>query len=121
MPETWPRLGEGGENMWIDLQILEEYHRSDRPVQCSVCERRYVVGAVIARAYRLDKPVDEQAAEAVCLRRCLEAGPEGMAEILEDTTGWHRIIAQECEELADEGIVAPTLEDFKLLEEIAAL
>jgi hypothetical protein len=107
--------------MWVELEIVEEHHRSDKPVQCSVCERLclYVVGAVIARAYPL-RDLGGRVGEAVC-PKCIEAGPEAMAERLEEQAYWNRQVADEAEELADEGVEAPTPEDLRLMKEIANL
>ncbi len=102
--------------MRIELEILEEHERSNTPAECCVCRQRYVVGAVMAFSYSFDGV----GGEPVC-PSCLEAGPEVMAEHLRKKALWSRRIADQDEELAEEEVEAPTLEDLRLMEAIAAL
>ena len=53
--------------------------------------------------------------------KCLAAGPEEMREDLECRAVWTRQEADLAEKMADEEITAPTAEDLKLMEYIAAL
>jgi hypothetical protein len=103
--------------MWVELEIVAEHQRSDNSVECCVCEDLFVVKSVIARAFSID---GERGGEAVC-ERCLAAGSEAVAARLRYNADWGRLIADEDEALAAEGVEMPNLEDFRLMEEIAAL
>lgn len=40
--------------MKITLEVLEEHNRSNHPVECYPCGRRFVVGSVVALAFSND-------------------------------------------------------------------
>ena len=103
--------------MWIDLSIMPEHQRSDWFVECAICGRRFVIGAVLANAYSNDGRLDFG---PVC-PKCLEGGPEEMAEQLEAQAEFWRQEADEVERIAAEDITAPGVEYLRQLEEIAAL
>jgi hypothetical protein len=103
--------------MKITLEVPEEHNRSNHPVECYLCGRRFVVGSVVALAF---SNADSSICGEVC-PKCLAAGPEEMREDLECCAEWTRQEADLAEKMADEEITAPTAEDLKLMESIAAL
>jgi hypothetical protein len=76
-----------------------------------------VVGAVLANAYSNDGWLDFG---PVC-PKCLEGGPEEIAEQLEAQAEYRRWEADEVETVAREDIRAPAIEHLRQLEEIAGL
>lgn len=103
--------------MWIDLEVVEENHRSDHPVKCYPCGQLFVVGTVLATAFTSGSG---QEVGAVC-PGCLAAGPEHISDRLERQARFARLVADELEEIASERVRSPTLEDLKAMERIAAL
>ena len=61
--------------MKITLAVLEEHNRSNHPVECYPCGRRFVVGSVVAlRFSNDDSPIWARSARSVLrpvLRRCV--------------------------------------------------
>jgi hypothetical protein len=64
--------------MKITLAVPEEHNRSNHPVECYPCGRRFVVGSVVALRFSND---DSPICGEVC-PKCLAAGPEGCVRIL---------------------------------------
>jgi hypothetical protein len=103
--------------VYIELEVVPEHMQSTHRIECAVCGLRFTVGAVLANAYSNDGRLDFG---PVC-QRCLEGGPEEMAEQLEAQAEYTREVADQVERVAAEDIIAPKVEHLWQLEEIAAL
>ena len=104
--------------MRIDLEVVPGHFRSERPIECYPCGRRFVVGTDLAIAFSDEGTVVY--GEEVC-PKCLEAGPDEMRANLECRAQLLRLEAAEDEMIAAGDITAPRIEDLKVMEEIAAL
>jgi hypothetical protein len=103
--------------MRIELESVPPRHRQKYPIVCFLCGGRFVPGPATARAYG-DDGLD---CGEVCYE-CLRGGAERILACLEINARWNREIAEENEELLEEGISElPTLEELRMMERISAL
>jgi hypothetical protein len=99
----------------IELESLPPYLRSPHPVSCGICGIRFPLGAAIARA-ECDDGVDWR---EVC-PKCLASGSDGIVATLRRRAAIYRQIAEDFEEVADEGIRdMPTPEELRLMQLLA--
>ncbi len=104
--------------MRIELETVPPRYRIKFPIACFLCNRRFVVGAAMARAYSDDGEID---CGEVC-PDCLQSGAEGITARLEANARWTREAAEEDEMLAEEGLgEVPSLDELRMMERIAAL
>jgi hypothetical protein len=105
--------------MRIELETVPPRYRSDHPIVCFLCERRFVVGAAMARAYSDDFTID---CGELC-PSCLGSGAEGITARLEDNARCTRAEAKQQEKLAAEGVelAVPSLVELRMLAALGAL
>jgi hypothetical protein len=101
----------------IKLETIPEQDRSDSDGACWLCGRRFVIGSVACLAYSDDGKLE---VGPTC-PACLEEGPEGMQEHLDLEALWTRLVADQAEEMAAEGLTeAPTVEELLEMERSVA-
>ncbi len=110
--------------MRIKLEAIPEQDRSDDAAPCWLCGRGFVVGAVACWAYSDDGVLD---CGPVC-ERCIEEGPDKMAERLEEAaervrledgdTELHAELLEDAELLGEGVSEAPTIEELREAERV---
>jgi hypothetical protein len=104
--------------MRIELETIESRYRLGHMLRCYFCWGRFPEGAAVANAFTDD---GQMFCGHVC-PECVGRGEEWLERRLEWNARFSREIAEEDEELSREGISeVPTLEEYRLFEQIAVL